>query len=70
MKFFSNLRFPSIDIDVVNNNELNRKQTPPFCCMFRAQTSLHLILMANKHRTRREALKDNFVFGVHESPPY
>ena len=24
MKFFSNLRFPSIDIDVVNNNESNR----------------------------------------------
>ena len=49
MKFFSNLRFPSIDIDVVNNNESNRKQTPPFCCMFRAQTSLHLVkLMAAK----------------------
>ena len=30
----------------------------------------YLILMANTHRTRREALQDNFVFGVHESPPY
>ena len=30
----------------------------------------YLILMANKHRTRREALQDNFVFGVQKSPPY
>ena len=30
----------------------------------------YLILMANKHRTRREALQDNFLFGVQKSPPY
>ena len=40
---FSNLRFLIIDIDVVNNNESNQKQNPPFCCMFHAQTSLYLV---------------------------
>ena len=39
MKVFSNLRFLNIDIDVVNNNESNRKPTPPFCCVSHSDLS-------------------------------
>ena len=40
MKCFSSSKFLNNDTDVVNNiNCIKSKESPPFCCLFRAQTS-------------------------------
>ena len=64
MKFSSNPRFPNIDIDTVNNSESNRKQTSPFCCVFRPQTYLHLSKLATKLLLCCFASRLHFTFRI------
>ena len=54
MKFFSNLSFPSIDIDVVNNNESNRK---PICKML--WLAVFIVWRNNRNEDKQKVSQKN-----------